>query len=382
MLNVWSSHRRPSAVVAAGAATVALALSGCASIGAGGGNLAEQVQPPTAASPIGAAYAAFGDSYSAGEGTDHYLPGTDVPGLNVCHRSTSAYSQVLAAQLKAASTAFAACSGAVTADLFAPNNNHNAEADGTLEPAQLCQPQPVDGVASCGTARPPALGPETTVVTLTIGGNDAGFARVVESCVFGKAGRYSVGLPGRRCRYDPVTIDRTLHRIAALAGQGQAVSPYGSDIQSLSSVLAAVHAVAPDAQVYIAGYPRVFQPPSDDDCVVGAVTRGASTTIPLKVGAADARALDDAATALNATIATTAAAAGRWATYVDPTPVFAGHGICTGSPWINPVQAGVAFDATGRSVAVTSDPGSMHPTERGQQGYAAAFLAAGFRVRG
>jgi hypothetical protein len=359
-------------------AAVGIALVAAMISSAGCGPAAQDQQDLTADSSDGAVYAAFGDSYSAGEGTNSYLPGTAVPGVNVCHRSTLAYSQRLATQLDLGSNAFVACSGAVTADMFGPNNNHNKAPDGEVEPAQLCLSTPVAGIGPCGESRLAALGSDTQVVTVTIGGNDAGFAKVVESCLFGGSGRYRVGLPGRDCRDDPTTIERTARRIAALDGDGQDTSPYGSTIHPIASVLAAVHTVAPDAQVYVAGYPQVFQPTSTDDCMVGAVTEGASTTIPLKVTAADARAVDGAIQALNATIHQAARRAGPWVTYVDPMTTFTGHGLCTSATWINPVAASVTFDDDGRSISVASDSGSAHPTPQGQDdGYAAAFLEAG-----
>ncbi|MGI3780262.1 MAG: SGNH/GDSL hydrolase family protein [Janthinobacterium lividum] len=325
----------------------------------------------------GAVYAAFGDSYSAGEGTNSYLPGTDAPGTNVCHRSTVAYSQLLATGLNVVSDGFVACSGAVTADMFHPNNNKNQEPDGSLEPAQLCQLDAEHGVDACGSSRKPVLGPATKLVTLTIGGNDAGLAKVVQTCVFGDAGRYRIGLPGRGCRDDPTTINRTLRRIKALAGEGSDSSPYGSQIYPLTTVLEAIHATAPDAHVYIAGYPKVFQPTLKEDCVVGSATSKA-TTFPLKVAAADAQALDHAAELLNAAVLAATRAAGSWATYVDVTTTFAGHGLCGASSWINPVAATVTLDSQGRTLSLAPSSGSLHPTREGQQGgYETGFLAAG-----
>lgn len=80
---------------------------------------------------------------------------------------------------------------------------------------------------------------------------------------------------------------------------------------------------------------------------------------------------------LDTTIRATTHTAGPWATYVDPT-TFAGHGLCTDSPWLNPVQASITFDGSGRATAVQPSPGSLHPTAEGQEsGYENAFTAAG-----
>lgn len=97
----------------------------------------------------GAAYVALGDSYSSGEGLPPYLWGSNT-WRNQCHRSPQGYAPQLA-RARRGSFAFAACSGATTNDLF--SMSHNSRAEG---------PQ-LD-----------ALGPDTQVVTLTIGGNDLG----------------------------------------------------------------------------------------------------------------------------------------------------------------------------------------------------------------
>lgn len=323
-----------------------------------------------------AQYAAFGDSYSSGEGTLAYLPGTGVPGTNVCHRSLLAYSGRLAADLKLQSTSFAACSGAVTADLFAPNSNQNRAPNGSLEPAQLCQPQLIDAIAPCGDTRGAALGLTTKIVTLTIGGNDVGFANVVRSCVYGTSGKYRVGLPGRGCSVDPLIVEPALRRLGALNGVGQQVtSPTHTIIRSFSSVLDAIHVVAPNAHVFIAGYPQLFQSTSSQDCLVGS----ADGVVPLKIAASDAQALDRAAGLVDSSIAAAATRAGNWASYVDAASLFDGHGLCSSSPWINPIKATFTFDRTGRTVGVSVDPSSVHPTVEGQAaGYEQAFLAAGF----
>ena len=331
---------------------------------------------PTTDSPAsgGPVLAAFGDSFSAGEGTNHYLPGTDVPGTNICHRSTVAYSQLLANDLGITSDAFAACSGAVTADMFQPNNNGNLDSTGAPESAQLCQPETVDGIQACDPAREPALGPDTRYVTLTIGGNDAGLAKVVQSCVYGTVDGHNIGAPGRGCRYNAVTVKRTAARIAALAGAGQDTSPYGSEIHPISQVLTAIHQIAPNAHVYIGGYPHVFQPTADQACVVGSLAV-AGRTVPMSIAPDDAKTLDKTADALDAVIRTAAIRDSSWASYVNPVPAFTGHGLCTNSSWINQLSATATLDVKDRTIDLTLDKGSLHPDVSGQAGYETAFLA-------
>src|SRR5689334_24591090 len=100
-----------------------------------------------AAAPAGAAgpsYVALGDSYSSGVGTRTYISdGTS------CQRSTKAYPYLIA-QGRGYSLNFQACSGATTS---------------TVTSSQLG-----------------ALSTATSYVTISVGGNDAGFSSVITEC--------------------------------------------------------------------------------------------------------------------------------------------------------------------------------------------------------
>ena len=106
------------------------------------------------------AIAILGDSYSAGEGTDLYLAGSDTED-NPCHRSRSTY---LAQAFDIPASRIVACSGAVAADILSPQ-------PARTEAAQIVQLERIrrrEGVDA---------------VVLTLGGNDAGFADIGASCL-------------------------------------------------------------------------------------------------------------------------------------------------------------------------------------------------------
>jgi len=114
-------------------------------------------------------YVSLGDSYSSGEGVPEFEPGTasdvDEYGGNTCHRSAmGSYGRLLlddpsvTANLEPAT--FAACSGAVTADVTSPNPVNAGEPDQRSHVDQF-----------------------TDVITLTMGGNDIGFADLAVKCV-------------------------------------------------------------------------------------------------------------------------------------------------------------------------------------------------------
>ncbi|MGK5637188.1 SGNH/GDSL hydrolase family protein [Streptomyces sp. URMC 126] len=231
--------------------------------------------PPAAAGPPPASYAALGDSFSSGVGAGPYDP---TGGL--CLRSPRAYGPLWAAAHRTRDFRFPACAGATSDDVLRKQ-----------------------------TA---VLDPGTRLVTLTLGGNDVGYSRVMLAC--------SLGGPG--------TCDGEADRAEAAMDHSL---PHRLD--------AAYHAIAqraPGARVVVLGYPHLFG--------------GSSCLVP---SPPNARRMDDALDHLDAVIADRARAA-RF-TYLDPRRAFAGHGACSGAPWIN--GAGPLFWE------------SYHPNGGGQRGY-------------
>ena len=283
---------------------------------------------------------------------------------NACHRSTHAYGPLLAADPKLGLGAvnFAACSGAVTADIEGPNHENNLGPDGNPEPAQLSH-----------------LSADTTTVTLTIGGNDLGFPDVLRQCVYDERGKY--GHPG--CSHDKSLVNAVAARLAAFSGGPPANTPAspgypdGIPITPLSTVLADIHARAPHAQVYVADYPVLFGSNfTNNKCRVGTIQ---VHNIPgihgdgMFVASGDASWLNDEGFKLASAIHRQVTAAGTWATFVDAIHNFDSHGLCDSSDsWINQL--------TGDSYSKTDHPiwsGIFHPTSTGQdQGYYRAFAAA------
>ena len=112
-------------------------------------------------------YVALGDSYSSGEGlggTAGFEAGTDQAN-DRCHRSIGAYAPQLAQAYLTQPLLFYACSGARTFDLTAKTQYPG---EGTF---QLNQP----GVSLSD--------PSANLVTLTVGGDNAGFSSVLQTCI-------------------------------------------------------------------------------------------------------------------------------------------------------------------------------------------------------
>ncbi len=241
--------------------------------------------PASASSAV--RYVALGDSYASGVGAGSYIGGS-----GSCDRSTNAYPQLWASASAPASYTSVACSGATT---------------GTVISSQLS-----------------ALSSATTLVSITIGGNDVGFTTVMETCV----------------------LESTSSCVSAI---GRSEAEMTSQLPGeLNAVLSDIEVAAPGARVVVTGYPDLYDLSRSPGCI------GLSTT--------DRTDLNAAAAELDGQIQ---AAAGRYGdVYADVQGAFAGHEICDSGSWLHSVN----FLDLGES---------YHPTAAGQAGgYEPVFAAA------
>lgn len=264
-------------------------------------------------------YVALGDSYASGEGAGDYDPDTDYDHgdewdqdnwgddeRNRCHRSGNAYSNVIQREgtgitFEGGST-FAACSGATQDDLTDDNDSNDHE-----------NPQLDD------------LDDDVSLVTMSIGGNDLGFADVVKDCVINGES----GIPMLDSCQD-THADRIDERLDTL--HEELVDTY-DEIQEQ----------APNARVVIVGYPELFEQEPRD-------------SVSNLLFAEDQEWMNEQAGELNDMLRDAAREAG--VEFIDPTEAFRGHGIGSDDPWINDLNWG----GPGLSLV---DPGSFHPNAQG-----------------
>ncbi len=222
-------------------------------------------------------YVALGDSYSSGVGTRTYYSGSD---SGSCYRSPKAYPVLVASRL-GASLSFTACSGAKTGDVL---NNQ-------LGP----------------------LSASTSYVTISVGGNDAGFSSVITQCA----------LPWPWSCDGNITNAQNYIR-DTLPGQ-------------LNDVYSTIRGRAPNARVAVVGYPRLF---NGQDCNAGTFFSPTEETK-----------LNQTADLLETTENGRASAYGF--RFVDPRSAFAGHAICDDVEWLNglsnPVMESYHPNVTGQS---------------------------------
>lgn len=263
---------RFAALTSAFFVTSALALTGASA--------AASAQLPTATG-----YVALGDSYSSGVGAGSYDSAS-----GSCKRSAKSYPALWAAAHSPSSFRFTACSGARTGDVLSSQ----------LGP----------------------LGSSTGLVSITIGGNDAGFADTMTTCA----------LQGES---------------ACLARVAQARSFIDSTLPGrLDGVYSAISQKAPAARVVVLGYPHFYK--LNGTCLAGLSERSRA-------------AINAAADDINGVTAKRAADHGF--SFADVNATFSGHELCSGSAWLH-------------SVTFPVDE-SYHPTAAGQSGgYLPVFASA------
>jgi lysophospholipase L1-like esterase len=241
---------------------------------------------PSAPAASAVHYVALGDSYASGVGAGNYISSS-----GSCDRSTNAYSQLWANAHAPASYVSTACSGAKTTDVTANQ----------LGP----------------------LNSTTTLVSITIGGNDVGFSSVMEDCVI-------------------FSTDTCVSEVNAAETEARTSLPGWLD-----TTYNAIRSHAPNAKVVVVDYPRFYH-----DlwyCI------GLSST--------DRQKINEGADVLDSVIS--AAATRHGFAFADVRSAFAnGHEICDSNSWLH-------------SVDWSDISQSYHPTAAGQSGgYLPAFSAA------
>lgn len=231
------------------------------------------------ASPSPLTYDALGDSYASGYGVGPYT---------ACGRSAAAYAVQADGRSRLALDDLAACAGATTTTLVS---------GGQLD----------------------ALDASTDVVTLTIGGNDIGWSSAVAACLGGS---------DAQCAGATALVRRRVQ--TQLPGL-------------LDSVYTQVASHAPNAHVFVTGYPRLFSP--EYGAYLGA-------------SAAEQQSLNDGADLLDSVIAAAARAHGF--SFVDVRTRFDGHGVNSPEPYITS----------------PFDPAPLHPNADGWAAYTSAVVAA------
>jgi lysophospholipase L1-like esterase len=269
-----------------------------------------------AALGAGAAQAAIGPYVSLG---DSYTAAPLVPNPTgspiLCGRSTNNYPSDVSRVLSPTSFTDASCSSATTAD--------------------MTQSQSLEGGLQTAPPQFNALSAGDALVTVGIGGNDAGLIGVAEECA-----ELDIIRPfGTACKnhYNSGGSDSNMAKITATGPK-------------VAAVIQGIHARAPQAEVMVVGYPD------------GLPTNGSSCWPLVPFSAGDIKYFNSLETSLNSVLKSAAAA--NNAKYVDTFTSSVGHDACKapGTAWVN-------------GIVPTSAAFPLHPNQAGEQNMANQVLA-------
>lgn len=252
-------------------------------------------------------YVALGDSYAAGPGL---VPVRDDPAA--CDRSHHNYPAYLAQLLQVRTYRDVSCTGARPADI----EGSQRRLDGTLVAPQSR-----------------ALGPDTDLVTVSLGGNEYSTLQdVVDACYV-----RATTLP------DGPSCDETLQ------AQGDVAFDRARQLEgTVADSLRQIRNAAPHAAVVLVSYPRIF--PTGGTCPELMLAAPESAYL--------ARVLDAIVQS------TEQAAISTGVRFVDLRPASEGHQICSEAPW----EVGPGAPGDG--------PRAWHPTLLGMQSMAALVHTA------
>lgn len=335
-------------------------------------------------------YVALGDSYSSGQGLQPFDPNSDhdYDGmLDACARSGNygsdqAYAALVTLPGQSTSIAkqaetpsgkseftFLACAGDYSTNVAMQAYDNGADGSTDIPGGTVAQAPLANtfwdtftmGYNELPMASQGWLGPQTTLVTMTTGGDDARFASVVAACLLSNP-------------FDDCTASN-FHMTDHATGKPdpEPLVTYEPEVISamephLVATYEAVAAAAKNAEVIVLGYPRLF--PGDTEAPSCSVSVAG---VPIPVIPANVTSwLNSMGDLLNTSIeraVATAADAGYNVHYIDTAGPFTGHEICSAHPWINAV---IAFSESGSDGGVPQSPGagSFHPMAAGQQEFA------------
>ena len=235
------------------------------------------IATPAQAAP-GDRYVALGDSYASGVGAGSYIGSS-----GSCDRSTNAYPALWAAAHSPAAYTSVACSGATT---------------GSVNSSQLS-----------------ALSTATTLVSVTVGGNDVGFSNIMETCA----------LQGTTA---------CVNAVQAAENTAQTTLP-----GLLDTLYSHIRSAAPSARVVVVGYPVFYQ--------LRTFCLGLSDDVPREAGRGHQHARRRHQHRRRTTTASPSPTCAR---------AFVGHQLCSGGEkWLHALN-------------FTDITESYHPTAAGQSG--------------
>ncbi|MEY9932481.1 hypothetical protein ABH926_007132 [Catenulispora sp. GP43] len=306
----------------------------------------------------------MGDSYSSGEGNAPWYPETDHGPYadqntqkssgetwNACRRGQNSW--IRQATLTGHSTSIGSETDASASDLdfhsVACSGAYTGNVDGNNtqwgENGQFHEMDQVDSGY---------LDAHTTLVTLTVGGNDAGFSTAVQDCI-----EFS-------CQSNS-TVEGNIN----------------SAVSSAATVIQAIHAAAPQARIIVLGYPDLFDPSTVTSGGCNITNAFAASTLN---GWGDYFRSTEGAMVAEVAAGTypQETSGAEPVTFVDANPFFQGYQDCGQTPGINDLVAAPNGPGDFEQPGAVFNPknwieisrSSFHPNATGQYRYMLALESA------
>jgi hypothetical protein len=307
---------------------------------------------PARLAPRSAEYVGLGDSYASGQGSAEYDPATSAEGG--CYRALNGYVARIAAD-DHMSLAFPACAGAQIGEVWASGKRES----------QLA-----------------AVGSDTRAITLSVGGDDMGFAGVLKTCLLPKVHFRVLGVVTEGCSkalQGPVETAKSWLRFGREPGvykrPGGDKSTNMNYQPSLQQLYESILYQAPGAELVVVAYPHLMEsaiPASEAyTCDVVAPT---PVSVPLSIRASDLpwinEQTDDVDQIIADAVNATREATGRQIRLADPRNAYYTHGLCdTSTSYINELvfENPVSGWKLEISKAFHRQPEALHPTKEGQE---------------
>jgi len=347
--------RKLMAAVAATTGLVLMLVTGAPAIANGGSGPLD-----------GLDYVSLGDSYQAGYGLNPFSNTSPFAGdPNGCYQADGNYPHILAAYF-GLTINDQTCSGAITANI-----GYGSATVSPTDPNVILPTLPDVStlqVTLSGMTAPQlqsaGLSADTDVVTVGIGGNDLGFSSIATACMRLSVDSDPLYLADKVGAFDNCKDyfdDPVNYPSAYLFGRiTDSVAP------RLATTFAAIRAVAPNAQVFVVGYPQVAPNNATDACFTDPLT---ANSVPYN--GVDLQFLHDIEQQLDDTIEAAATAANF--TFIPTWDQTAGNTLCTPDPWINGITLYLNSGSTCDPDYLPADGntdicvkiGALHPDEGG-----------------
>ena len=329
-------------------------------------------QPSLAAAPgelDGLEYVSLGDSYSAGFGLTPYSNTSPFAGdPNGCYQAIANYPHNVASALNLELTD-ETCSGAISANLGYPSGASfpiPVSADPLPELPAGDQLQVTLSGLTAPDLQIAGLSESTDVVTIAIGGNDLGFANIAMACIREDVEAGSVPL----YLYYEVGADVT--NCAQYFGNDSTYlgadlfSRLSGDVEPrIQSTFDAVKELAPNAQVFVVGYPQIAPASATDACFSSMDNDDA-----VPFSGTDIEFINSVESALDDTLQSQAEAHGFH--FVDTWAASANNTLCSSDPWIWGLTAYVNLESSCEEGYLPEGDGyvcvklgALHPNEQG-----------------